>query len=150
MGIHKARAAGRGDQRGAALVEFALVLPLLTLLAFGVVDLGRAYRLKVELTNSAREGGAYAQYFPKQVDGTGSCADPDNVVYAAQRENNPTSASFAITVVDASGNTITGCNTSVVTLNPGDRVKVAAAAPEVVPAVVEVEVAVPRLRPASW
>lgn len=45
----------RGDD-GAAAVEFALVLPFLLLLVFGMVDFGRAYNAKVTLTHAAREG----------------------------------------------------------------------------------------------
>ncbi len=41
---------------GAAAVEFALVMPFLLLLVFGIVDFGRAYQAKVELTHAAREG----------------------------------------------------------------------------------------------
>lgn len=44
-----------GDD-GAAAVEFALVLPLLLLLVFGIVDFGLAYQAKVELAHAAREG----------------------------------------------------------------------------------------------
>lgn len=42
--------------RGAAAVEFALVLPILLLLVFGIVDFGRAYHEQVTLTHGAREG----------------------------------------------------------------------------------------------
>ncbi len=44
-----------GD-RGAALVETALVLPILILLIFGIVEFGRAYNAQITLTHSAREG----------------------------------------------------------------------------------------------
>ncbi len=44
------------DQRGAALVEFAVILPLLILLVFGTIEFGRAYNAKVTLTHAAREG----------------------------------------------------------------------------------------------
>ncbi|MGH9165359.1 MAG: TadE/TadG family type IV pilus assembly protein, partial [Acidimicrobiales bacterium] len=46
----------RRDQRGAAAVEFALVLPLLLILVFGIVEFGRAYSAKISLTAAAREG----------------------------------------------------------------------------------------------
>ncbi len=46
----------RADDSGAAAVEFALVVPLLLLLVFGIVDFGRAYQAKVELAHAAREG----------------------------------------------------------------------------------------------
>lgn len=51
-----ARIRGRGSDRGAAAVEFALVLPLLLLIVFGIVDFGRAYNAQIELTQAAREG----------------------------------------------------------------------------------------------
>lgn len=43
-------------ERGAALVEFALVLPLLLVLVFGIVDFGRAFQSSITLTNATREG----------------------------------------------------------------------------------------------
>jgi Flp pilus assembly protein TadG len=44
------------DERGAAAVEFALILPLLILLLFGIIEFGRGYNAKVTLTHAAREG----------------------------------------------------------------------------------------------
>lgn len=41
---------------GAAAVEFALVMPLLFLLLFGIIDFGRAYNMQLALTQAAREG----------------------------------------------------------------------------------------------
>jgi Flp pilus assembly protein TadG len=60
-GRHRRR--GRGDH-GTAVVEFALVLPFLAVLALGTVDLGRAFQLKNRLTNAAREGAVYGQFHP--------------------------------------------------------------------------------------
>lgn len=45
-----------GGDRGAAAVEFALVMPLLLLVVFGIVDFGRAYNMQIALTSAAREG----------------------------------------------------------------------------------------------
>jgi Flp pilus assembly protein TadG len=44
------------DERGAALVELAFVLPILVLFVFGIVELGRAYSARIELTAAVREG----------------------------------------------------------------------------------------------
>ncbi len=43
-------------QRGTALVEFALVVPILVTLLFGVIEWGRALQTMVLVTNAAREG----------------------------------------------------------------------------------------------
>lgn len=47
-------------QRGDGLVEFALVLPVLLLLVFGILDGGRAVYAYHVVANSAREGARYA------------------------------------------------------------------------------------------
>ena len=44
------------SERGAAMVEFALLLPLLIMLVFGIITFGRAYFAKVELASAVREG----------------------------------------------------------------------------------------------
>lgn len=46
--------------RGAAAVEFALVLPLFLVLVFGIVEFGRGYHTKTTLTHAAREGARVA------------------------------------------------------------------------------------------
>jgi Flp pilus assembly protein TadG len=46
----------RRNERGAAAVEFALVLPLLVLLFAGIAELGRIYYLQATLSGAAREG----------------------------------------------------------------------------------------------
>lgn len=43
-------------ERGAALVEFALVLSILVLLLFGIIEFGRAYQVKLSITHASREG----------------------------------------------------------------------------------------------
>ncbi len=48
--------------RGSAAVEFALVLPLLLLIVFGIIDLGRALNAQITLTEAAREGVRLAAY----------------------------------------------------------------------------------------
>lgn len=53
-------ARSRVDDRGAAAVEFALVLPLLLILIFGIIDFGRMLNAKITLTEAAREGSRAA------------------------------------------------------------------------------------------
>jgi Flp pilus assembly pilin Flp len=47
---------GCRQERGAAAVEFALVLPVLLLVIFGIIDFGRMLAAKIALTEAAREG----------------------------------------------------------------------------------------------
>jgi Flp pilus assembly protein TadG len=44
------------SQRGAELIEFALVLPLLLLVVLGIVDFGFLFQRMEVVTNAAREG----------------------------------------------------------------------------------------------
>jgi Flp pilus assembly protein TadG len=48
------------DERGVALVEFALVLPLLLLIVLGIVDFGKAFGYKNQETHLANEAARYA------------------------------------------------------------------------------------------
>ncbi|NKE62792.1 pilus assembly protein [Lentzea sp. PSKA42] len=57
---HLGSAPPAGRDRGAAAVEFALVLPILLLLMCGIVDFGRALHAQVVLTQAAREGARLA------------------------------------------------------------------------------------------
>jgi Flp pilus assembly protein TadG len=43
-------------ERGAAAVEFALVMPILLLFVLGIIDFGRLWFTQVTLTQAAREG----------------------------------------------------------------------------------------------
>ena len=48
------------NESGQALVEFALVLPLLLLLVFGMLDFGKAYNYWNDATHLTAEGARYA------------------------------------------------------------------------------------------
>jgi Flp pilus assembly protein TadG len=55
---HRSRTFDRAGkpQRGVAAVEFALVLPLLLVILFGIIDFGLMLYDKAMITNAAREG----------------------------------------------------------------------------------------------
>lgn len=44
------------DERGAAALEFALVLPILIMLVMGIIEFSRAYNAKEALQYAVREG----------------------------------------------------------------------------------------------
>lgn len=50
----------RHDERGQALVEFVLLLPIFLLVVFGVIEFGRAFNYWIDMTHLANEGARYA------------------------------------------------------------------------------------------
>jgi Flp pilus assembly protein TadG len=46
-------------RRGAVIVEFALVVPLMMLIVFGIIDFSRAYAQLNNINSSLREGARY-------------------------------------------------------------------------------------------
>jgi len=63
------------SQRGNAIVEFALVFPVLALITIGIVDLGRYAYFAIGVSNAARAGAAYGSINNKTVvDNTGMIA----------------------------------------------------------------------------
>jgi Flp pilus assembly protein TadG len=72
----------RGD-RGTAAVELAILLPLIVLILGGVIDLGNALGVRVQLQESVQEGANYAAQFP------GTPAATKTRVIEASPEVNP-------------------------------------------------------------
>jgi len=52
------------DKRGQSLIEFALVLPILLLVLFGITEFGRAILVKNVLHTASREGARLAVVSP--------------------------------------------------------------------------------------
>jgi Flp pilus assembly protein TadG len=50
----------RSEERGVALVEFALVAPLLLVILFGMLDFGRVFNYWIDATHLANEGARWA------------------------------------------------------------------------------------------
>jgi len=50
----------RKNERGAALIEAAITIPIILLIAVGIFEFGRAYQTWQVLTNAAREGARQA------------------------------------------------------------------------------------------
>jgi Flp pilus assembly protein TadG len=58
------------DQQGAYAVEFAILMPVLLLLLFGIVDFGHCISMKQIMVNAAREGARYGTVY--QTDASGN------------------------------------------------------------------------------
>jgi Flp pilus assembly protein TadG len=109
----------RLDERGIALVEFALLLPFIAMLVFGTVDLSRGFTQQNRLKNASREGAALARLRPNQLTCPGGIRD------RVFEEDDGLSAlsGFNVSVVRENGSAITQtCNP----LPVGDTRKVAA------------------------
>lgn len=65
------------SDRGASLVELAIVLPVLGLLLLGVIDFGQAYYLGVEVQNAAEVGALYGTQNLTDITGMQSAATTD-------------------------------------------------------------------------
>jgi Flp pilus assembly protein TadG len=63
---------GKRKQSGQALIELAVVVPMLLLLALGVIEIGRYAYIAILIGNAARAGAAYgAQSNAQSADTTG-------------------------------------------------------------------------------
>lgn len=56
--------------RGAAMIEFALVLPVLLMLLLGVIDFGRLAFTQINLNEAVQEGSIYASTHPADTSGS--------------------------------------------------------------------------------
>ncbi|MDT0195016.1 TadE/TadG family type IV pilus assembly protein [Arthrobacter sp. AB6] len=59
---------GAAKEKGAAAVEFALVIPLFLMLVFGIVEFGRAFNIQVSLSEAARETARYTAIHANDAD----------------------------------------------------------------------------------
>ena len=64
--LRAARAARAGEdrERGAVLVEFALIMPFLTMFLFAILSAGLAWNQNLAMSHGARIAGRYAATLP--------------------------------------------------------------------------------------
>jgi Flp pilus assembly protein TadG len=115
----------RKNCRGTALIEFALVLPLLVVLVFGTIDGARIFATWNRVKNAAHEGASFAQFHPTQQAQVGSsCANPNNVTARARAEG----SDLAVTVSPAL-TPLCQTMTASSAIQPGQTVTVTASVP---------------------
>jgi Flp pilus assembly protein TadG len=85
--------------KGQGLLEVALLLPVLIVIAAGILDLGRAYMTLVALNDAAAEGAAYAAIHPP--------ADCTDDAAEQQIRNRAADASNALVQLDPAPGLIT-------------------------------------------
>jgi Flp pilus assembly protein TadG len=115
--IHRLRRGGRRE-RGQAVVELAIIAPVMILLLLAVADLGRVFHSEITITNAARAGALEAAKNPTSYqDGVSCDATTNRVVCAVLRETSGSFVSVAPADIDlacapdpcaeALGNTVT-------------------------------------------
>jgi Flp pilus assembly protein TadG len=78
---------GIRGERGAIAVEFAIILPVLMLLVFGIIDLGHAWYMEHMMSDASREGARYGTRY--KTDATGHRILPKSL--------SPTTATYVLT-----------------------------------------------------
>ncbi len=82
-------------------MEFAFVLPILVLFVFGIVEFGRAYSARIQLTSAVREGARAAALGAPDVAGVTRSAAPGL-----------TAGDITVTYTPTPGSTCTGASTT--------------------------------------
>jgi Flp pilus assembly protein TadG len=104
------RLRARGDD-GAAAVEFALVVPLLLVLVFGIIDFGILFGQNLSLNNAARDAGRFGVV--RQIDGSAG-----RTCYAVLKRTRDASVAIALTPTDV-GVTVTRSGTTICSIAAG-------------------------------
>ena len=87
------------------IVEFAVVVPVLLLLLFGIVDFARAFFQRNNLVAAVREGARYAAVleFPCDAGSTTAIKSRVKSYFSSVGDTPPTDASIAVTPLPANG-----------------------------------------------
>lgn len=96
---HRARAA----ESGAALVEFAILAPLLLLLVVGIIEFGWLFAQMNELRHVAQEGARWGAVSRPDIDGDGTMDWDDLVARACGAANLPGGTTVHVTGSEADG-----------------------------------------------
>src|SRR6476661_5247790 len=110
MASRRPRLNRRRSERGAAAVEFALVMPILFLLLFGIIDYGLLFFDSIGLRQGAREGARQAVVQKTSGGCTQSPYSATSMKCAVTKSTDltlATSVAVKITPIDASGNEVT-------------------------------------------
>jgi Flp pilus assembly protein TadG len=95
------------DERGAAALEFALIVPILILLLIGTITSAMVYGDHVALNNAAREGARYgAAADITSSDWATSVRDRVKQTYFNSNGAQPSNSNICVKLVSASGTTL--------------------------------------------
>jgi len=83
-------------RRGQAIVETALLLPILMLLVMGTADLARVFYYSIAITNAAREAARQGTYFDPTATPPTNTFDSTAAVFEAARHEVPVDISLSL------------------------------------------------------
>jgi Flp pilus assembly protein TadG len=118
-GMRAARWRRSGDEQGAALVEFVLVLPLVLLLLFGMIDFGKAFNYWNDETHLANEAARYAVVNKNPLGGSSLEAAVKNDADSGELKNGCSGCSIASPGINVSFCFVNGVNAT----NRGDPLR---------------------------
>lgn len=109
----------RSGAGGQALVELALIVPVMLLLLLIAVDFGRLFFSYVEINNAAREGAQFASVSPTDCGGTPCLSTSGIATHASQERNSQVlgggAAGITVTLTCAKADgTATACSNATV------------------------------------
>jgi len=114
-----ARCRGSADERGAALVEFVLVLPLVLLLLFAMIDFGKAFNYWNDETHLANEAARYAVVNKNPLGGSSLEAAVKNDADSGELKNGCSGCSISTPGINVSFCFVNGVNAT----NAGDPLR---------------------------
>src|SRR4051794_16935709 len=107
MRVGTTRVVARRGERGAVLVEFALILPVFMLLMIGLFSGASAYNQKQQVVYAVREGARYAATVPKdQTFASGTWASNVRDLVVARSTGDLTNAQVCVSLVTGSPGTV--------------------------------------------
>jgi Flp pilus assembly protein TadG len=87
------------SKRGQAIVETALLLPLLMLLTMGSADLGRVFYYSIAVTNAAREAARQGTYYDPIANPPANTYDDYADILAAAQRDVPTDVTLTMSTI---------------------------------------------------
>ncbi len=110
----------RSADRGASLVEFALILPVFALLLFGMISAGLALNDKQQMTHATREGARYAATVPANQTFTNGQPWAQNVrdLIVERSTGSLTSANVCVSLVQGSPGVVVNNDAQFTTRSP--------------------------------
>ena len=130
MNIHYRRTdrTKRHPRKGAAVTEFALIVPLLTLITMGAIDVGQSIIVSQVINDASREGARQASRGDTESVGQVNAKVRAFVADAFPNiSRDQLSAAVSVDVQDQSGNAIAGGDLT--SVNSGDRVVIRVSVP---------------------